>query len=76
MKALMSFLMFVGCSLCCYSQTPMTGAPQTVAAQRATFNDIISIGELIKSVKKGNVNIKKMRKRAAMRFVGAITSLI
>ena len=68
--------MFVVCSLCCYSQTSMTGAQQTVAAQRATFNDIISIGELIKSVKEGNVNIRRWRKRAAMRFVGAITTLI
>ena len=48
MKALISFLMFVVCSLCCYSQSSVTGAQQTVAAQRATFNDIISIGELIK----------------------------
>ena len=47
MKALISFLMFVVCSLCCYSQSSVTGAQQTVAAQRATFNDIISIGELI-----------------------------
>ena len=44
MKALISFLMFVVCSLCCYSQSSVTGAQQTVAAQRATFNDIISIG--------------------------------
>ncbi len=70
MKALMSFLMFVVCSLCCYSQTSMTGAQQTVAAQRATFNDIISIGELIKSVKKGNVNIKKMAKKSGYAFRG------
>ena len=48
MKALISFLMFVVCSLCCYSQSSVTGAQQSVAAQRATFNDIISIGELIK----------------------------
>ena len=62
--------MFVVCSLCCYSQTSMTGAQQTVAAQRATFNDIISIGELIKSVKKGNVNIKKMAKKSGYAFRG------
>ena len=60
--------MFVVCSLCCYSQTSMTGAQQTVAAQRATFNDIISIGELIKSVKKGNVNIKKMAKKSGYAY--------
>ena len=48
MKALISFLMFVVCSLCCYGQSSVTGAQQTVGAQRATFNDIISIGELIK----------------------------
>ena len=38
----------------------MTGVRQKVAAQCATFNDIISIGELIKSVKEGNVGIKKI----------------
>ena len=48
MKALISFLIFMISSLCCYSQSSVTGAQQTVAAQRATFNDIISIGELIK----------------------------
>ena len=42
MKALISFLMFVVSSLCCYSQTSMTGAPRHSAAQRATFNDIIT----------------------------------
>ena len=39
MKALISFLTFLTCSLCCYSQTSVIGAPQTVAAQRATFNE-------------------------------------
>ena len=48
MKALISFLIFIISSLCCYSQSSVMGAPQMVAAQRATFNDIISIGELIK----------------------------
>ena len=48
MKALISFLTFLICTLCCYSHTSMTGAPRQSAAQRATFNDIISIGELIK----------------------------
>ena len=48
MKALISFLIFMISSLCCYSQTSVIGAPLTVAALRATFNDIISIGELIK----------------------------
>ena len=35
-------------TLCGYSHTSMMGAQQTVAVQRATFNDIISIGEQIK----------------------------
>ena len=48
MKALISFLTFLTCSLCCYSQSSVMGAPQMVAAPRASFNDIISIGELIK----------------------------
>ena len=48
MKTLISFLIFIISTLCCYSHTSMMGAQQTVAAQRATFNDIISIGELIK----------------------------
>ncbi len=48
MKALISFLTFLTCSLCCYSQTSVMGAPQMVMAPRASFNDIISIGELIK----------------------------
>ena len=48
MKALVSFLTFLTCSLCCYSQSSVMGAQQKVAAQRASFNDIISIGELIK----------------------------
>ena len=48
MKALISFLTFLTCSLCCYSQSSVTGAPQMVMAQRASFNDIIIIGELIK----------------------------
>ena len=48
MKTLISFLIFIISTLCCYSHTSMMGAQQTVAAQRASFNDIISIGELIK----------------------------
>ncbi len=48
MKALISFLTFLTCSLCCYSQSSVMGAPQMVMAQRASFNDIISIGEVIK----------------------------
>ena len=48
MKALISFLTFLTCSLCCYSQSSVMGAPQMVMAQHASFNDIISIGELIK----------------------------
>ena len=48
MKALVSFLTFLTCSLCCYSQSSVMGAPQMVMAQRASFNDIIIIGELIK----------------------------
>lgn len=43
MKALISFLMFVVSSLCCYSQSSVMGVPQMVAAPRATFNDIISM---------------------------------
>ena len=70
MKALISFLMFVVSSLCCYSQTSMTGAPRHSAAQRATFNDIISIGELIKSVKEGNVGIKKIAEKSGYAFRG------
>ena len=67
MKALISFLIFIISSLCCYSQTSMTGAQQKVAA---TFNDIISIGELIKSVKEGNVGIKKIAERSGYAFRG------
>ena len=74
MKALISFLMFVVCSLCGYSQSSVTGAQQMVAAQCATFNDIISIGELIKSVKEGNVGIKKMAERSGYAFRGRLTS--
>lgn len=70
MKALISFLMFVVSSLCGYSQTSMTGAQQTVATQRASFNDIISIGELIKSVKGDNVGIKKIAERSGYAFRG------
>ena len=68
MKTLIFFLIFMTSSLCCYSQTSMTGAQQTVAAQRATFNDIISVGELIKSVKEGNVGIKKIAERSGYAF--------
>lgn len=70
MKALISFLTFLTCSLCCYSQTSMTGAPRQSAALRASFNDIISIGELIKSVKEGNVGIKKIAERSGYAFRG------
>lgn len=70
MKALISFLTFLTCSLCCYSQSSVMGAQQTVAAQRASFNDIISIGELIKSVKEGNVGIKKIAERSGYAFRG------
>ena len=70
MKALISFLTFLTCSLCCYSQSSVMGAPQMVTAQRASFNDIISIGELIKSVKEGNVGIKKIAERSGYAFRG------
>ena len=70
MKALISFLIFMISSLCCYSQSSVTGAQQTVAAQHASFNDIISIGELIKSVKEGNVGIKKIAKKSGYAFRG------
>ena len=70
MKALVSFLIFIICTLCCYSQSSMTGAPQMVAAQRASFNDIISSGEVIKSVKEGSVGIKKIAERSGYAFRG------
>lgn len=70
MKALVSFLIFIISTLCCYSQTSMTGAQRQSAAQRASFNDIISIGELIKSVKDGHVGIKKIAKRSGYAFRG------
>ena len=69
-KTYIYFLTFLTCSLCCYSQTSMTGAQQTFAAQRATFNDIISVGELIKSVKEGNVGIKKIAEKSGYAFRG------
>ena len=49
MKTLISFLIFIISTLCCYSHTSMMGAQQTVAAQRASFNDIISISVPLKS---------------------------
>ena len=64
MKTLIFFLIFIISTLCCYSQTSMTGAPRQFAAPRASFNDIISIGELIKSVKEGNVGIKKIAEKS------------
>ncbi len=70
MKALISFLTFLTSLLCCYSQTSMTGAPQMVAAQRASFNDIINISEVIKSVKEGNVGIKKIAENSGYAFRG------
>ena len=47
MKALISFLTFLICSLCCYSQSSVTGAQQKVAAQRESFSDIINVGDLM-----------------------------
>lgn len=70
MKALISFLIFIISTLCGYSQSSVTCAQQTVATQRATFNDIISIGELIKSVKEGNVGIKKIAEKSGYSFRG------
>ena len=70
MKTLVSFLIFIISTLCCYSQTSMTGAPRQFAAPRASFNDIISIGELIKSVKEGNVGIKKIAEKSGYAFRG------
>ena len=64
------FLIFIISTLCCYSQTSMTGAQRQSVAQRASFNDIISIGELIKSVKEGNVGIKKIAERSDYAFRG------
>ena len=48
----------------------MTGAPRQSAALCASFNDIISIGELIKSVKGDNVGIKKIAERSGYAFRG------
>ena len=48
----------------------MTGAPRPSAALLASFNDIFSIGELIKSVKEGNVGIKKIAERSGYAFRG------
>ena len=48
----------------------MTGAPRQFAAPRASFNDIISIGELIKSVKEDNVGIKKIAEKSGYAFQG------
>ena len=62
--------MFLTCTLCCYSQTSVMGAPQMVAAQRASFNDIINISEVIKSVKEGSVGIKKMAEKSGYAFRG------
>lgn len=70
MKVLVSFLIFIISTLCCYSHTSMTGAQQTVTAQRASFNDIISIGEVIKGVMEGHVGIKKIAKRSGYAFRG------
>lgn len=70
MKALISFLIFMISTLCCYSQSSVMGAQQMVAAQRATFYDIISIGELIKSVKEDDINIKKIAERSGYAFRG------
>ena len=57
-------------TLCCYSQSSVMGVPQMVAAQRATFDDIFSIGELKKSVKEGSVGIKKIAERSGYAFRG------
>ena len=70
MKTLIFFLIFMTSSLCCYSQTSMTGALRQSAAQRATFSDIISIGELIKSVKENVVGIKKIAEKSGYAFRG------
>ena len=70
MKALISFLIFMISTLCCYSQSSVTGALRQSAAPRATFNDIISVGEVIKSVKEGNVGIKRMAERSGYAFRG------
>ena len=70
MKTILFFQIFIISTLCCYSQPPMMGALQQSAAQRASFNDIISIGELIKSVKEGNAGIKKIAERSGYAFRG------
>ena len=68
MKALVSFLTFLTCSLCCYSQSSVMGAPRQFAAPRATFNDKIRIGVLIESVREGNVGNKKMVEQSGYAF--------
>ena len=70
MKALMSFLIFLTSTLCGYSQSSVTGTQQTVATQHEAFSDIINIGELIKSMKESNVNIKKIAKKSGYLFRG------
>ena len=70
MKVLVSFLIFMTSSLCCYSQSSVMGAPRSSAALLASFNDIISIGELIKSVKEGNAGIKKIAEKSGYAFRG------
>ena len=70
MKALMSFLIFLTSTLCGYSQSSVTGTQQTVATQHEAFSDIINIGELIKSVKESNVNIKKIAEKSGYSFRG------
>lgn len=59
-------------SLCCYSQSSVMGAPRPSAALLASFNDIISIGELIKSVKEGNVGIKKIAEKSGIMRMSTI----
>ena len=70
MKALMSFLIFLTSTLCGYSQSSVTGTQQTVATRHEAFSDIINIGELIKSVKESNVNIKKIAEKSGYSFRG------
>ena len=68
MKTLIFFLIFIISTLCCYRQTSMTGRRDSLL--RRVRLSIISISELIKSVKEGNVGIKKIAEKSGYAFQG------
>ena len=70
MKEFVPFLLFLTGSLCGYSQPPVTATQQALAAQHASFSDIISVCEVIKIVKECNVNIKKIAEKNGYSFRG------